>query len=90
MELLDIKTKVEKWSRFYQIGALRILHAHDRSKLNENRNGIFVNLSCISTETVEELARYVEYVEQQLTQLDTAEQVKGKLKDAFFDKQEWV
>jgi hypothetical protein len=80
-----LKTKIESWEKFYQIGALRILHNRERSKLNENRNGIFVNLICISQETVQELQKYVDYVDEQTSQLKTAENTKDRIKDAFFD-----
>ncbi len=87
-DTLEMKTKIERWARFYQIGALRIL-ANQQTKLNENKNGIFVNLSCASPEALEKLANYVEYVEDQISQLRAAENTKEQLKDAFFDKQEW-
>jgi hypothetical protein len=57
LDFHDIKAKIESWNKFHK-SELEILSAREKYKLNENRNGIFVNLSCISDETRQELLSY--------------------------------
>jgi hypothetical protein len=83
LDLVDIKAKIESWNKFHQIGALRILSAREKSKLNENRNGIFVNLSCISDETRQELLSYISYVDEQVSQLELGENAMDQMKNAL-------
>lgn len=84
LNLTEMKNKIESWEKYHQVEVLRILNKHEKDKLNENRNGIFVNLLCISNVTKDELHAYIQYVDNQMSQLKSAEKVKDEIKDAFF------
>jgi hypothetical protein len=60
--LNNLKDKIEKMSKNNQIEVLRILKHNPAIKLNENKSGVFVNISFLPKETIEELAKYVRYV----------------------------
>ena len=63
--LNNLKDKIEKMSKNNQIEVLRILKHNPAIKLNENKSGVFVNISFLPKETIEELAKYVRYVGDQ-------------------------
>ena len=79
-----IKYKIEKMSKNNQIEILKILKKHQNIKLNENKSGIFVNLSFLSKEIIEEIDKYVNYVNDQEIDINTIETQKQEFKNTFF------
>lgn len=84
MNLVELKDKIESLSNQHQIDILRILHKHNDIVLNENKNGIFVNLTDIKEEVIKDLVKYVEYVEQQQFELNEIESKKQNIEKDFF------
>jgi len=82
--LSAIKDKIERMSKNNQIEVLKILKRYQNIKLNENKSGIFVNLSFLSKEILEEIDMYVNYVNDQETVINTIETQKQEFKNAFF------
>ena len=82
--LSAIKDKIERMSKNNQIEVLKILKKYQNIKLNENKSGIFVNLSFLSKEILEEINMYVNYVNDQETVINTIETQKQEFKNAFF------
>jgi hypothetical protein len=54
------------------------------SKLNENKSGVYVNLSFLSKETIDELLQYIHYIRDQESSLETMEYQKEEFKNSFF------
>ena len=79
-----LKEKIEVLSKFHQIEILKILKKDDICTLNENKNGIFINLTNINKETIIELETYLEYVKTQEQQLNDIEKQKNILSNTFF------
>ena len=79
-----IKDNIEKMSKNNQIEILKILKKHQNIKLNENKSGIFVNLSFLSKEIIEEIDKYVNYVNDQEIDINTIETQKQEFKNTFF------
>ena len=82
--LSSIKDKIERMPKNKQIEVLKILKKYQNIKLNENKSGIFVNLSFLSKEILEEIDKYVNYVNDQETVINTIECQKQEFKNAFF------
>ena len=82
--LTDIKDKIEKMPKNNQIEILKILKKYQNIKLNENKSGIFVNLSFLSKEILDEIDKYVNYVNDQETVINTIETQKQEFKNTFF------
>jgi hypothetical protein len=82
-ELEKMKMKIESMSKHHQIEILNILHQH-QTKLNENKSGIFVNLSFLSNEIIEELQKHINYIEEQENSLITTEYQKEEYKNTLF------
>ena len=79
-----MKDKIERMPKNNQIEVLKILKKYQGIKLNENKSGVFVNLSFLSNETLDEIDRYVCYVNDQETVINTIETQKQEFKNTFF------
>jgi len=63
--LIKMKEKIENMSKIQHIEILKILKKYKQVKLNENKNGVYVNLSYLKKEIIEEIEKYVFYIEEQ-------------------------
>ena len=86
-ELNYIRETIEKMNKFNQIEILRILNKHEKSiTINENKNGIYINLSDISKCILDELLLYIKYVNTQELSLHNIEKQKETFKNTYFTK----
>ena len=83
-ELNHIKERIENLNKFHQVEILKLLKTSDNATLNENKNGIFINMTSLSNKVIVELEKYLEYVDKQETQLDEIEEQKSLLSNTFF------
>ena len=83
-KLLQIKTSVEKMNKFHQINILKLLSAKETLTINENNNGVFVNLTDIDDDILKELSDYISYVDEQEFDLNEQEEKKAEYKNVFF------
>lgn len=79
-----MKDKIERMPKNNQIEVLKILKKYQNIKLNENKSGVFVNLSFLSNEILDEIDKYVNYVNDQEMVINTIETQKQEFKNAFF------
>jgi len=87
-ELLEtIKLSIEKMNKHHQIEILRIL-SKQLCKLNENKSGVYVNLTYITDEVIEELQKYIKYTKEQEETLVTTEYQKEEFKMSLFNDKE--
>ena len=82
--LENIKKKVESMSKNNQIEILKILKKNSSIKLNENKNGVYINLSFLPNETLEEINYYLNYIFEQETSIEKIEKQKSDFKTEFF------
>ena len=88
VDLNTIKDKIERLGKNHQLEILSILKNTYGVKLNENKNGVFVNMSFLSRETLVELEKYVKYVCDQEKTLNDLEIQKQDFKNTFFTSTE--
>lgn len=86
IDLQNLKENIEKMSKFHQIEILRILSSSNNVCLNENNNGTFVNLTEQSKDVINELKKYVKYVNDQQTQLSIIEDERDRLRKTVLNK----
>ena len=79
----NIKKTIESMSKFHQIEILKIL-SKNLCKLNENKSGVFVNLTFLNQPVLDELKEYIDYMKEQEERLNTIEYQKTEFKNAFF------
>jgi len=82
--LMTLKDGIENMPVVHQTEILRILH-NKQTQINENKNGVFVNISKLSDTTLRELEEYMKYVIQQEKQLNEIEEQKQILSKEFFE-----
>ena len=70
MEIIDIKERIELMNKHHQIEVLRILKQNSDVVLNENSNGIFVNLTDIDSNVIKKIEDYIRYVENQTNNIN--------------------
>jgi hypothetical protein len=79
-----LKERIENMTKYHQIEVLRLLSKSSSVKINENNNGTFINLTEQTTEVVNELIKYVDYVDTQQKQLKIIENQQEELEQIFF------
>jgi len=83
--LMSLKDGIENMPVVHQIEILRILHSKN-TQINENKNGVFVNISRLNNDILTELYDYMKYVINQEKHLNEIEEQKQNLTKEFFDK----
>ena len=81
--LLKIRDQVEKMEKIHQINILKIFKKYNID-FTENSNGIFVNMTILNTDILEEIGSYISYVNLQQKQLNKVEQDKERYKKEFY------
>ena len=81
-KLEALKTKLETLNKFHQVEILKIL-SKNLCKLNENKSGIFINMSFLEEDVVEELTKYVDYIDDQNETFQTIEYQKDEFKNTL-------
>ena len=81
----QVKELVEKMNKHHQIEILKLIHKDPSIKINENKNGIYINLAYLPEVVLQDICKYIEYTEQQESSLNTLEVQKNEFKNAFFD-----
>ena len=84
MCLDNLKERIESMDKNHQIEILRILNDVEL-KINENKNGSFINLTELPTEHIDKLKDYVNYVEEQQKQLKIGETEKESIEKNYFN-----
>jgi len=83
-DLEMIKQKVESLAKIHHIEILRILKNTPGIKINENKSGVFVNLSFLPKDTISNIMQYIQYIQEQERALQTIESQKNAFKTEFF------
>jgi len=82
-----LKKTIEKMCKIHQVKILNILSKHS-CKLNENKSGVYVNMSFLTQEVLDEINEYIGYVAEQEESFNTAEYQKEEYKNSFFIEKE--
>jgi len=85
MDLNIMKTKVESMTKVHQIEVLKIITSNSNLTINENKSGVYINLSYMEQTVIEEIEKYLSFVEEQEQLLNTAETTKQDFKNTFFN-----
>jgi len=85
-KLLNIKENIENMSKYHQKEILEILKNFKNVILNENNNGIFVNLSNLDIDVINELEKHIVYVNTQQEYINIAEVEKKSIEENFFNE----
>ena len=89
-KLICIKESIEKMSKYHQQEILEILKNFKNVILNENNNGVFINLSNLDNEVIYKLEDYISYFNTQQQYIDVIEMEKRSIETNFFDDNEII
>jgi hypothetical protein len=87
-QLEQIKTQIEQLNKFHHIEILKIFKKFQNVKLNENKSGVFINLSFLPKEVIGELTAYLEHVNIQENAILKLESQKEVFKNFLINKNE--
>ena len=83
-QLVRIKEEIELLNKPRQIEVLKVFLSKDISA-TENKNGVFINLSIVTGEIIEEIEKKLGYFKEQDSTLEEMEIIKQEFQDSFFD-----
>jgi len=80
----EIKERIEKLSKHHQLEALRILSKIQSIKMNENNNGVFINLTEQDDNVMKQLEDFLVYVDDQQKHLHNIDDKQEQMEQEFF------
>ncbi len=83
-KLENLKTKIESMSKINQLEILNILKRNVGIKINENKSGVYINLSLLPSETIDEIVFYLNYILEQELSINKIETQKTEFANEFF------
>jgi hypothetical protein len=83
-DLEVLKKKIESLNKNHQIEVLKIFLEND-IKVNENKSGIFINMSFLETDILEKINKYLMYIQEQENNLNSLETQKEEFKNTYFN-----
>jgi len=86
--LEELKSKIENLNKQHHIEVLKILKKNNGVTLNENKSGVYVNLSLLPEQSITDIFNYVKYIEEQEAALSSLETQKLDFKNTFFNEKE--
>jgi hypothetical protein len=84
-EIERIKREVEILSKNHHIEILKIIKNTPSIKINENKSGVYINLTFLPRETLDNIQNYLNYISNQEQMLDIAEKEKIFFKNQLED-----
>lgn len=83
--ILKIKEIIEHLDQSHHVEILRILKKHSNVVINENNNGIFINITNLDIHIIEEIENYINYINVQMNNLNEIENKKENFINEFFN-----
>lgn len=88
IDLELIKKKIESLDKSQQIEVLRIIKKNPSVTLNENKSGIYINLTFLPEDVLLDLQNFIQYTMDQEEILIPVESQKRDFKNTFFIEKE--
>jgi len=84
-DLNKLKERIEKLPKERHIEILKFLSKHNSVVMNENKSGVFINLTILEEAPLKELNDYMNYIDEQEENLKTVEYQKKEFEDNYFN-----
>lgn len=86
-QLTELKNHIECLDKHHQTEILKIL-SKNMCKINENKSGVFVNMTFLEDTIIEEMKDYLKYMKEQEDNLVTTEYQKQEFINSYFVEKE--
>ena len=86
-DLTILKNKIEGLEKHHQIEILKIL-SKNMCKINENKSGVFVNMTFLDQSILDNIEEYLKYMKEQEENLITTEYQKQEFINSYFVEKE--
>ena len=83
MNIVHLRDRIEALPKLHHKDVARILLENNLT-FDENKNGLFINLSTVSQEVLEKIAHFISYVDLQQKTIDTGETERKDIKVQYF------
>ena len=83
-QLKLLKQNIEELEKHRQIEILRIINNNQSTVINENKNGIYINMTSLTEDTLTELKNYIKYIYTQEEDLNINEKMKSEFLNIYF------
>jgi hypothetical protein len=83
----SMKNIIENMSKNHHIEILKIIK-NNNVKINENKSGVYINLTFLPESIINEISKYLDYVNERETLLDPFEKENCDFKNTFFNEKE--
>jgi hypothetical protein len=87
-ELETIKKNIEQMDKTHHIEILKILKQSNSITLNENKSGVYVNLSFLPDTILDQMKKYIQYTNAQEDAINSLEKQQTDLKNTFFSEKQ--
>lgn len=84
-QLQILKQKIEQLEKNRQIEVLRIIHSVQSNIINENKNGIYINMSSLTDDIIDNLKTYLTHINTQEKELIINEKIMQDFQNTFFE-----
>jgi hypothetical protein len=81
-ELETLKSSIDTMNRANHVEILKILKEND-VKINENKSGVYINMSFLEKGVIEKISTFVKYIEEQEKSLEIVERQKIELSSSI-------
>ena len=81
-QLETLKTSIDTMNRANHVEILKILKEND-VKINENKSGVYINMSFLEKDVIEKISAFVNYIEEQEKSLEIVERQKIELSNTI-------
>jgi hypothetical protein len=85
IELKRLKEHIEKLDKTNQIDILKILRDSNNVFLNENKSGVYINLTYCPQNIIDDIVKYLDYTTEQELVLKKIEEEKNNVKTEYFN-----
>lgn len=86
-DLTTLKNKIEGLEKHHQVEILKIL-SKNMCKINENKSGVFVNMTFLDQSILDNIEEYLKYMKEQEENLITTEYQKQEFINSYFVEKE--
>lgn len=82
-KLKYLRDSIENLDKNNHVDILRLLIKKEIF-INENKNGVFINLTDLSNEIIEDIENYINYINEQKLHFEFVEKQKNDLESKYF------